>query len=82
MRQGLTNHPQIAPDLRDSLVRQSLASDVYSIGRVLRTILKHKLKSFYVDVKETIMLCLDYNSESRPDVDTLLQPLYQYPMSK
>ena len=28
------NHPQIAPDLRDGLCKQSEASDIYSYGRI------------------------------------------------
>ena len=33
-----TRHPQIAPDLRDGRCRQSVTTDIYSIGRILCTI--------------------------------------------
>ena len=61
------NHPQIAPDLRDGLVRQSTASDVYSIGRVIKTVCKHKLKKI-ISVSDIAAQCLHYNGVKRPNL--------------
>ena len=37
-------HPQVAPEVRDGIHKQSTASDIYSFGRILSRVNKEKLK--------------------------------------
>ncbi len=57
------NHTQIAPDLRDGLVKQSTSSDIFSLGRIFKR-MNSTIKSdnFSVLIKQ----CLQYHSCSRP----------------
>jgi serine/threonine protein kinase len=65
-----TRHPQIAPDLCDGRSRQSVTTDVYSVGRVLSTI--NVNSSFNNDrVKEVSEQQMQYNGRLRPDIITL-----------
>ena len=53
-----TKHPQIAPDVRGGLKKQSPASDAYSFGRIIFSIINSK--------KVTIAgTCLEYNMDKR-----------------
>ena len=68
-------HAHIAPDLRDGLVPQSVPTDVYTYGRVLKRcnsiiIRSHKLEQFCKQV-------LSYHSNDRPCVETILSFLCQ-----
>ena len=68
-------HPQIAPDLRDGLCKQSTASDIYSFGRILSAI--NDVLSIPVIVSMT-ELCLEYYCRKRPstvDLCTFLNNL-------
>lgn len=63
-------HTHIAPDLRDGLVTQSVQTDVYSYGRVLKRcnsliIQSTKLRKFCRQV-------LSYHSYDRPSLDKIL----------
>ena len=65
-----TRHPQIAPDLCDGRCRQSVTTDIYSIGRVLSTInINASLNN--EKVKEICEQCKQYSGSVRPDIVTL-----------
>ena len=53
------NHPHIAPDLRDGLCQQSVQSDIFSFGRIIRMInnilQKEKLEEL---ANECIIICI------------------------
>ena len=70
-------HPQVAPDVRDGICKQSTASDIYSFGRILSSINKEKLS---VPVLLSMSdMCLDYDSDKRPstnDLCTFLENLF------
>ena len=59
------NHSHIAPDLRDGLVRQSKASDIFAFGQMLYYVYYKKLK-LKTQIKVIAKLCLDYNESNRP----------------
>ena len=67
------NHSQIAPDLRDGLVKQSACTDIFSLGRVFKRTNKTIIKSddFYILAKE----CLHYHSHSRPSIEEIISKL-------
>ena len=57
-------HPQIAPEVRNGLEKQSFCSDIYSFGRVLQQINAEILKiPVLFNLTEE---CLDYCSQKRP----------------
>ena len=60
------NHTQIAPDLRDGLVKQSVHTDTYSLGRIFKKTNSTVIKSapFGMLVKD----CLQYHSHCRPSL--------------
>ena len=65
-----TRHPQIAPDLCDGCCRQSVTTDIYSIGRVFSAI--NVNSSLNIEkVKEVSEQCMQYSGNLRPDIDTL-----------
>ena len=60
----LSDHPQIAPELRDGHSKQSKASDVYAVGRIIDIVNTCKLS---IPVLEsTSQTCLQYQSKRRP----------------
>lgn len=65
-----TQHPQLAPVLRDDLCKQSQATDIYSVGRILSSISKQDKLSLPV-LKSVIEKCLEYRSEQRPSTSDL-----------
>lgn len=69
------HHPQIAPDLRDGQCKQSKATDVYSIGRVMKIINDNStLNNVISRLSEQ---CMQYDGSLRPDVHTLT---YSFPI--
>ena len=67
-------HTQIAPDLRDGLVPQSPATDVYSLGRVMKRICQ--IMHFYHDVlKKMYTQALSYHSHERPHLSDMMEQL-------
>lgn len=62
-------HPQVAPELRVGICKQSTASDLYSLGRILSSINKEKL-SIPVLISMCAM-CLDYDYDKRPSTNDL-----------
>lgn len=63
-----TNHPQIAPEVRTGINKQSFASDIYSFGRILQ-----KINSAILNTPVLYNLaeqCLDHYSK-RPTADEL-----------
>ena len=62
-------HPQVAPDLRDSRCKQSKFSDVYSIGWVITQINDKFLKINLVASHGS--MCTQYNGTKRPTTDEL-----------
>ena len=79
----ISDHPQIAPDLRDGHCKQGKPSDVYSVGRILDNVNRHKLS---IPVLTTMSQnCLHYQSTNRPTSSDLYTSLtfvmncnYQY----
>lgn len=65
------HHPQIAPDLRDGLCTQCIASDIYSFGRIIymAATLLNKDKSL-CDIS---VQCMMYNHALRPCIADLKQ---------
>ena len=64
-----TRHPQIAPEVRCGIKKQSFASDMYSFGRVLHKINSNALKLPCLDSMST--LCMTFKSVDRPSTDEL-----------
>ena len=65
------NHCHIAPDLRDGLCKQSIESDIFSLGKILKLI----CTSSFCDNKEVLDIsnrCLQYNKKDRPTVTQIL----------
>ena len=63
-------HPQVAPDLRDGLVQQSQATDIYSLGRILKrcnSVLLHS-PEFSTQIRKV----LRYHSRDRPEMENIL----------
>lgn len=72
----ITDHPQVAPDLRDGKCKQSIASDVYSFGRVLYRIYLTKRIQGWSFLKDLVKRCMAYDSTARPstsDIKHMLQ---------
>ena len=66
------HHPQIAPDLRDGLCTQCIASDIYSFGRIIQmvaSLLKDK------SLHNISAQCMVYNHALRPRIADLKQSL-------
>ena len=63
-------HPQVAPDLRDGLVQQSQATDIYSLGRILKRCNSVLLHS--PDLSTQIRKILSYHSHDRPELKSVL----------
>ena len=63
-------HPQVAPDLRDGLVHQSQATDIYSLGRILKRCNSMLLHSS--DLSTQIRKILSYHSRDRPELKSIL----------
>ena len=64
------NHPQVAPDLRDGLCKQCVASDVFSFGRIIFMI-SCLLKDH--SLRDISNQCLLYYSNLRPCITELKQ---------
>ena len=63
------NHPQIAPDLRSGHCSQSFASDVYSLGRVLKLL---NDTSLHIPVISSLSsMCMEYLCSKRPTTSEL-----------
>lgn len=60
------NHPQVAPEVRRGIQKQSFASDVYSFGRVFNS---NVLK--VTCLHDLSMLCLSEIIQKRPTADEL-----------
>lgn len=63
-------HPQVAPDLRDGLVQQSQATDIYSLGRILKrcnSVLLHS-SEFSCQIRKI----LSYHSRDRPELKDII----------
>ena len=69
----MKEHTQVAPDLRDGLVSQSTHSDVYSLGRILNTVNRKKMK--VKGLVSTIKQCLSYHSHDRPSLEQVLEKI-------
>lgn len=65
------NHPQIAPDLRDGVCKQTTASDVYSFGRILNKINTVKQIQGWPFVKDMISQCMMYSALARPCISSI-----------
>ena len=63
------DHPQIAPEVRNGLSRQSYKSDIYSFGRVLK-----KINSAVLKIPVLFSLseqCIDHSPQERPTSEEL-----------
>ena len=68
-------HTHIAPDLRDGLVPQSIATDIYSYGRVIKQCNSIVIRS--IKLKEFNRIILSYHSNDRPQLDNICDVLMQ-----
>ena len=69
------HHPHIAHDLCEGHCKQSTASDIYSVGRMMNII---ALNSTVTDeVKKLSEQCMRYTCHLRPDVTTLKRTLFK-----
>ena len=62
------NHPQIAPDIRNGLCKQSEASDIYSFGRIAGMV-SRKMED--TPVASLSKMCMMYNAADRPLVSDI-----------
>lgn len=60
-------HPQVAPDVRDGLNKQSKASDINSVGRILSINEKKPIPA----VVSIVNMCLQYDSKDWPPTHDL-----------
>ena len=63
------HHPQIAPDLREGHCKQSPASDAYSLGRIMKCLLK--MNFIKVDISSIVDKCLLFHACQRPSVQEI-----------
>ena len=64
------HHPQIAPDLRDGKCKQSVYSNVYSFGRVLKIV--NQEVNIHLPVLTNLgNMCTMYSNTSRSTADEL-----------
>lgn len=68
------HHPQIAPDLRDGLCKQSEATDVYSFGRMMNMMITNANIQSQA-VKSLSEQCMQYDGCLRPETVLLQQVL-------
>ena len=68
-KEYLVNHPQIPPDVVNGISHPSLASDVYSFGRVLRVVNEKFLK--LPVLFPLTQQCMEFNGANRPSVTDL-----------
>ena len=66
------NHPHIAPDLRDGVCQQSVQSDIFSFGRIIKMInnVPHLQRE---KLEELADKCMRYHMHSRPYLNTIIQ---------
>ena len=72
------NHKHLAPDLVDGLSAPSPASDVYSYGRLLKSIICYfplNIDEIHTSVKSIVKLCLKYNKLERPTCTKIIEVL-------
>ena len=67
------DHPQVAPDLRDGLVQQTMSTDIYSLGRILKRCNSVVIRS--MQLASTIRPILSYHSQDRPSIEAILSML-------
>ena len=65
------HHPQIAPDLCNGVCKQSKATDVYSIGRVMKIVNDNSTLNNEV-ISQLSEQCMQYDGRLRPEVHTLI----------
>jgi serine/threonine protein kinase len=68
-------YPQIAPDLRDGLVKQSRKSDVYGYGLMLHAVLHEVCPNYNIHLAAVLKGCKQYNAKERPDMITVITSL-------
>ena len=67
-----THHPQIAPDLCDRLCKQNVATDIYSVGRIMNII--NNGTSLKCGIKKQVSQeCMQYSGVLRPDMASIKQ---------
>ena len=72
------NHKHIAPDLVDGIARPTPSSDIYSYGRVFKSIVRNfpiSPKNIPPDVVSMVNNCLSYNSLQRPNAKSIISTL-------
>ena len=67
-------YPQVAPDLRDGLVKQSFKSDIFSFGRICHV--ATTATKFPNKYEQVIDACMKYNASERPDMSTIVTFLH------
>ena len=66
-------HPHIAPDLRDGLTSQSIKTDIFSLGRLIRKMC-HRY-SIVGELNNIATSCLLNTSKERPDMGQIIHAL-------
>ena len=66
-------HPQVAPDLRDGLVKQTISSDIFSLGRIMKRCNSVMIQSS--ELSPLIRQALSYHSRDRPSIEAILSLL-------
>jgi serine/threonine protein kinase len=66
-------HPQIAPDLRDGHVKQSVSSDLFSLGRIMKRCNSVVIHS--TELSPLIRQALSYHCRDRPSIEAILSLL-------
>ena len=64
----------MAPDLRDGACKQSILSDIFALGRVIKLV-NSVLQLQKEDLEELSDKCMHYHMHSRPEMCTIIQYL-------
>ena len=72
-QQHKVKYPQIAPDLRDGLVAQSVKTDTFALSRMINMICK--LYGMLEELHEVATSCLAYASQDRPELNEVSKAL-------
>ena len=65
-------HPQVAPDLRDGLIKQTISSYIFLLGRIMK---RNSVVIRSSELSPLIRQALSYHSRDRPSIETILSLL-------
>lgn len=60
-------YSHIAPDVRDGIFRQSVSSDIYSLGRIIQVIIKNSTLNNGA-IEQLSVGCMQYHMHFRPNM--------------